>query len=132
MIDSWGINTFDDLHFKYRVDQGKVDRPHLTPNYQPGIGYEAGFLSPYQFTSKRGRGVRLPFASAQVGASAGGPDNWVMSDTAMPLTRGRGLGAMAASMYGDGADIGAQEAGVFGAPRNMFGTAPDGVAYGPR
>lgn len=24
MIDSWGINTFDDLHFKYLVDQGKI------------------------------------------------------------------------------------------------------------
>ena len=24
MIDSWGINTFDDLHFKYLVDQGIV------------------------------------------------------------------------------------------------------------
>ena len=44
MIDSWGINTFDDLHFKYLVDQGKVDGPHLTPNYKPGLGYEAGYL----------------------------------------------------------------------------------------
>ena len=24
MIDSWGINTFDDLHFKYLVDQGEL------------------------------------------------------------------------------------------------------------
>ena len=29
LIDSWGINTFDDLHFKYLVDQGKVKGPHL-------------------------------------------------------------------------------------------------------
>jgi hypothetical protein len=24
LIDSWGINTFDDLHFKYLVDQNKI------------------------------------------------------------------------------------------------------------
>ena len=132
MIDSWGINTFDDLHFKYLVDQGKVDGPHLTPNYAPGLGYEAGYLSPYQFTSTRGRGVRLPFASAQVGASAGDPDNWVMDDTGMPLTGGRGLGEMAASMYGDAAGIGAAGSGTFGAARNMFGLAPDNMPYGPR
>ena len=132
MIDSWGINTFDDLHFKYLVDQGKVDGPHLTPNYKPGIGYEAGYLSPYQFQSKRGKGVRLPFASAQVGANAGGPDNWVMDDDGMPLARERGLGAMADSMYGDASDIGASRDGVFGAARNMFGLAPDGIPYGRR
>ena len=132
MIDSWGINTFDDLHFKYLVDQGKVDGPHLTPNYKPGLGYEAGYLSPYQFQSTRGKGVRLPFASAQVGASAGGPDNWVMDDTGMPLTGGRGLGEMADTMYADAAGIGAAGSGTFGAARNMFGRAPDGAAYGPR
>ena len=132
MIDSWGINTFDDLHFKYLVDQGKVDGPHLTPNYKPGLGYEAGYLSPYQFQSTRGNGVRLPFASAQVGASAGGPNNWVMDDTGMPLTGGRGLGEMAASMYGDAAGIGAAGSGTFGAARSLFGLAPDNAPYGPR
>jgi hypothetical protein len=28
MIDSWGINTFDDLYFKYMVDQGKLQGRH--------------------------------------------------------------------------------------------------------
>ena len=122
MIDSWGINTFDDLHFKYLVDQGKVDGPYLTPNYDPDAGYTAGFLSPYAFKQKRGQGVRLPFASAQVGANAGGRENWVMSDTNMPLTGGRGLDDMAQSMYEKAGQIGAPEANVFNAPRSMFGS----------
>jgi hypothetical protein len=120
MIDSWGINTFDDLHFKYLVDQGKVNGPYLTPNYEAGKEYTAGILSPYAFKAKRGTGVRLPFASAQVGASAGGRNNWVMSDNEMPLTGGRGLQTMAESMYQAAGPIGAPQDGVFGAARNMF------------
>ena len=27
MIDQWGVNTFDDLHFLYLMDQGKVGGP---------------------------------------------------------------------------------------------------------
>jgi hypothetical protein len=127
MIDSWGINTFDDLHFKYLVDQGKIDGPYLTPNYDPTGGYEAGFLSPYKFVSKRGNGVRLPFASAQVGANAGGPGNWVMRDDNMPLAKNRGLGQMALSMYQDGDSIGEPGGLTFGAARNLFGT---GMAKG--
>ena len=121
MIDSWGINTFDDLHFKYLVDQGKIDGPYLTPNYEPGIGYEAGFLSPYAFQQKRGQGVRLPFASAQVGASASGPNDWVMSDTRMPLAGNRGLQTMANSMYQNpNPEIGAPGSLQFGDARSMF------------
>ena len=29
-IDQWGVNTFDDLHFLYLMDQGKVAGPMLT------------------------------------------------------------------------------------------------------
>ena len=76
--------------------------------------------------------MRLPFASAQVGASAGDPDNWVMDDTGMPLTGGSGLGEMEASMYGDATGIGAAGSGGFGAARSLFGLAPDNAAYGPR
>ena len=124
MIDSWGINTFDDLHFKYLVDQGKIKGPHLTPNYTPGVGYKAGILAPSakHFQAKKGAGVRLPFASAQVGANAGGPNAWVMSDDGMPLADGRGLTTMAESMYGRMPNVGAQEEGVFSIPKRLFGT----------
>ena len=30
MISKWGINTFEDLHFKYLIDQGDLDGPQLT------------------------------------------------------------------------------------------------------
>jgi hypothetical protein len=35
-------------------------------------------------------------------------------------------------MYADATAIGAAGSGEFGAARNMFGRAPDGVPYGPR
>ena len=122
MIDSWGINTFDDLHFKYLVDQGKIKGPHLTPNYEAGVGYTAGILAPKHFQAKKGKGVRLPFASAQVGANAGDRRAWVMPDDGMPLTDDRGLTKMAGSMYGTMPNVGEQEDGVFSAPRRLFGT----------
>ena len=34
MIDQWGVNTFDDLHFLYLMDQGKVGGPALTTCWQ--------------------------------------------------------------------------------------------------
>ena len=68
LIDSWGINTFDDLHFKYLVDQGKVKGPHLQADLiDQEQGYSAGYLSPFQFKNVRYAGVRLPFASARFG-----------------------------------------------------------------
>ena len=71
LIDSWGINTFDDLHFKYLVDQGKVKGPHLqTDLIDRAAGYSAGYLSPFQFKNMRMDGIRLPFASARLGRGA--------------------------------------------------------------
>ena len=49
MIDSWGINTFDDLHFKYQVDQGKVDGPRLGRHANISDAYAPGLLSPWTF-----------------------------------------------------------------------------------
>ena len=107
MIDSWGINTFDDLHFKYLQDQGKIKGPYLQTNVTPGASYSAGILAPAAFKSERKEGVRLPFASARFGKSAG-PDGsgWTMPDNdgttgTGTLSGGRSMAAMAASMYSD-------------------------------
>ena len=71
LIDSWGINTFDDLHFKYLVDQNKMKGPHLQADLTDrAAGYSAGYLSPFQFKNIRMDGVRLPFASARLGRGA--------------------------------------------------------------
>lgn len=99
MIDSWGINTFDDLHFKYLQDQGKINGPYLAETVSPGLGYSSGLLAPAAFKSRRQNGVRLPFASAQVGASAANDRGWTMSDEGQPLTMGRNMDALANQMY---------------------------------
>ena len=70
MIDSWGINTFDDLHFKYMVDQGTISGPRLATS-RPAVdaSYAPGVFSPWNFIKPDNRGVLfLPFDSAQTGA----------------------------------------------------------------
>ena len=128
MIDSWGINTFDDLHFKYLQDQGKISGPYLQTDVTPGAGYSAGILSPYAFQSIRRQGVRLPFASARFGKSAPNGAGWVMPDQGQPLAGGRGMADMAASMYSNLQSTDAATAGpagtVFPQPRRATATAP--------
>ena len=104
MIDSWGINTFDDLHFKYLQDQGKINGPFLQNTVKPGAGYSTGALAPGKFKSERFAGVRLPFASARFGKSAATGTDWVMPDDQQPLAGGRKLTDMATAMYGREAD----------------------------
>jgi len=104
MIDSWGINTFDDLHFKYLVDQNKIKGPSLeTQKPASGLGYSTGILGPAAWKPKRLSGVRLPFASARVGAHATGEggNTWIMPDDGMPLGTNRGMQYMASSIYGN-------------------------------
>ena len=102
LIDSWGINTFDDLHFKYLVDQGKVKGPHLQADLiDQDAGYSAGYLSPFQFKNVRYAGVRLPFASARFGRSADSSTGWTMPDGAAVFGKGRRDVEMAAAMYND-------------------------------
>ena len=102
LIDSWGINTFDDLHFKYLVDQGKVKGPHLQADLiDQDAGYSAGYLSPFQFKNVRYAGVRLPFASARFGRGADSATDWTMPDGAAVFGKGRTDVAMATAMYND-------------------------------
>jgi hypothetical protein len=99
MIDAYGINTFDDLHFKYLVDQGKISGPMLKHKTPKGLGYHTGSLAPGAFNKTRYEGVRLPFASAQTGAHAANDAAWTMRDAAQPLGVGRGMRNMATNMY---------------------------------
>lgn len=85
MIDQWGINHFDDLVFKYMVDQGKIKGPYLTETVPAGNAYTAGYLSPWgaawQDQRQKGKGIRLPFASARWGPSAGDNENaWTLQN----------------------------------------------------
>lgn len=100
MIDQWGVNTFDDLHFLYLMDQGKVDGPILTTNRRAGNAYSAGILSPFAYSRERLKGIRLPFASAKFGENAGtNPANWTQNDKNMPLAANRSRTQMASDMY---------------------------------
>lgn len=102
MIDSWGINTFDDLHFKYLVDQGKVSGPRLM-NRRGAVddSYTPGWLSPFNFQSpnKGSNQMALPFASAVHGRRPANPADWTMDRSGRPLGEGNTEGELAAGMY---------------------------------
>ena len=106
MIDQWGVNTFDDLHFLYLMDQGKVAGPSLQQaGKDAGNKYKSGWLAPGAYTRERKPGIRLPFAAASFGASASdtnGPNSWTIDDdTGGALTHGRSQGQMAKQMYSE-------------------------------
>lgn len=88
MIDQWGVNTFDDLHFLYMCDQGKFgDMPLLTrrQSASPGDMYAPSFFGPYSHKEKgkTGNTMGLPFSSAEYGKKpAGGPQNWTVNRVA--------------------------------------------------
>jgi hypothetical protein len=115
MIDSWGINTFDDLHFKYMVDQGKISGPLLTnrPN-TIDMTYAAGLLSPWAFRRTATDRMGLPFTSATIGkrpTTGGGA--WVLDRTNRPLGRANQSEQMAATMFeGPGGRPASAAAGV--------------------
>ena len=107
LIDQWGINTFDDLHFKYLVDQGVIKGPSLRNEVTKEDleeGYSAGYLSPYnpRFHDMRVGGVKLPFSSARFGrrpaATNEGRAAWSIGDS-YPLGKDRDYVGMAAEMY---------------------------------
>ena len=103
LIDSWGVNTFDDLHFKYLVDQGKIEGPSLKRNDNQFADdkYASGFLSPAQWLGagdNRTDGLRLPFASAKTGKRPDFPNSWEITNENQPLGMGRSTAALAAGM----------------------------------
>jgi len=83
MIDMWGINTKDDLMFKYLVDQKKVDGPRLGRHVQLSDTYSSGALSPFlpKFNgdSKVDGTLYAPFSSARDSAKPPNADGWPRS-----------------------------------------------------
>ena len=105
LIDSWGINTFEDLHFKYLVDQGKIQGPALrNERTLVDSSYTPGWLSPYNFQSpgKYDSGMALPFASAKHGRRPAQRSEWVMDRSTRPLGRGNDENRLADGMYANG------------------------------
>jgi hypothetical protein len=102
MIDSWGINTFDDLYFKYMVDQGKLQGPslvrtgtRLADRYAPGILSYMAFATKFNDQNKLG----LPFNSAKTGRQPRDGFSWAVSRADMPLSAGGTRSEMAKNMY---------------------------------
>ena len=102
MIDSWGINTFDDLYFKYMVDQGKLQGPslvrtgqRLADKYAPGILSYMAFATKFNDQEKLG----LPFNSAKTGRQPTPGTAWEISRAGQPLSAGGSRGDMARNMY---------------------------------
>ena len=117
LIDSWGVNTFDDLHFKYLVDQGKIDGPSLERPFFHDSQYAAGYLSPWNWEwnalgDKRPVGLRLPFASPKTGNKPDHPRDWELQNIGQPLGFGRTTEDLAKGMHNQGF------AGRIGIPTN--------------
>lgn len=102
MIDSWGINTFDDLYFKYMVDQGKLQGPTLTRGRKNlADGYAPGILSYMAFATKFDKQDRLglPFTSAKTGRRPTPGSEWMVDRTGQPFAEGGTRALMAQAMY---------------------------------
>ena len=105
MIDMWGINTFDDLYFKYLVDQGRIDGPSLKRGGTrvEDDKYVAAYLAPWKHPRpKIGSGqLFLPFASAKIGQTPPGGDKtkWSVDRTNMPFSVDQSRGQMARAIF---------------------------------
>ena len=95
MIENWGVNTFDDLHFLYLCDQGKIDGPTLQRRKARDASYTAGWLSPLGTYQAPNKGVQLPFSSAAVGPRPSNRTDWTQSDSSQPLGAGGDIKTLA-------------------------------------
>ena len=72
MIDMWGINSFDDLYFKYMVDQGAISGPRLVREEDPKTAddmYISFALLPGRFKRRFDpTTLKLPYTSSKIGS----------------------------------------------------------------
>jgi hypothetical protein len=72
MIDMWGINSFDDLYFKYMVDQGVINGPRLMRDQEPKTADDE-FISYALLPGRFKRTfdpttLKLPYTSSKIGS----------------------------------------------------------------
>ena len=120
MLDSWGINTFEDLHFKYLVDQKKITGPSLKVEV-PALDntYSPGLLSPFNFQSPdNGTRMYMPFASSKVGKRPDNANDWSYDRRNRAMGNGNDLPSLAAGIYDAGVQTSLRGPGLFdaGAP----------------
>ena len=121
MIENWGVNTFDDLHFLYLCDQGKIDGPALSKRKTKDAQYKTGWLAPFQFHQKHTPGVQLPFSSANAGQRPANRTDWTQSDSGQPLGGGRDIDTLARQVMN--LDVDRQSRSNYDGSGGIMGTA---------
>ena len=112
MIDQWGINTFQDLYFKYMVDQGKIGGPYLARDGTQTLlddQYTPGVFSIFSFPGKKNQleqNMGLPFNSAKYGRRPAPGKPWVVPRN--HFRTGNDLQSIARGTLGIGAATGAE------------------------
>lgn len=103
MIDMWGINTFDDLYFKYLVDQKRISGPSLQRQATTiDDEYVGAYLAPWAHPRKKvdAEHLYLPFASAKIGAKPNDPTDWRIERKAnMPFRHSQTRQQLAHSVF---------------------------------
>ena len=102
MIDMWGINTFDDLYFKYLVDQKRIDGPKLTRGTKKvDDEYVAAFLAPWRYPRESidAEHLYLPFSSATIGQQPANRDAWRIKRDGMPFRHTQNREQLAHSIF---------------------------------
>ena len=102
MIDMWGINTFDDLYFKYLVDQGRIAGPSLKRETKAADdSYVASYLAPWKHPRPPVGADKLflPFASAKIGAKPAQRSDWMVSRSTKPFSVEASREAMAKAIF---------------------------------
>ena len=90
MIENWGINSIDDLYFKYMQDQGKISGGKLSKRIPLATMYRVGAMAPKRNRQLAGQthfedgAVRLPYASSLVEDS----NDWNMPKDGQPFAKG--------------------------------------------
>ena len=104
MIDMWGMNSFDDLHFKYLVDQKKVTGPYLMDNaYMRKDDFAWAAFSPFNHLFSKDTkgqakgGLYAPFSSARYGIRPKEGHDWLLQGGKMQ--QGRSQDEMALGLY---------------------------------
>jgi hypothetical protein len=98
VIDMFGMQTPEDLEFKFMVDQGKLKGPRLLTERNAADMYTSTPLSVWRFIDRHatrtkkslsGDTIAAPFDSAKWGPKPAASSNWTIARNRMPLGQGQ-------------------------------------------
>lgn len=100
LVDEWGVNSPEDLEFRYLLDQGYITGPELKWEAKYGDEYQHGIFSPYAMFKTRGEagtGFGVPYAGSSLGQHPSVARSWDIPDTG-PASAGSDA-QLASSIY---------------------------------